>query len=45
MKINLGVGIRVDTPIFLLRLDYGKNVTPGDKKDSGVFQFGIGQVF
>ena len=45
IKINLGVGLRIDTPIFLLRLDYGKNITSGDKTDGGVFQFGIGQVF
>jgi len=37
IKTNLGLGLRIDTPIFLLRLDYGKNVTPKDRSDSGVF--------
>jgi len=41
---SYGLGIRVDTPLGLLRLDYGWGLNSENKRD-GQFYFGIGHTF
>jgi outer membrane protein insertion porin family len=41
----VGGGLRVVTPIALLRVDYGLKIWPGPRTDSGQWFFGIGQTF
>lgn len=41
---SFGVGVRLDTPLGLLRLDYGFGKDE-DNKRSGQFYFGVGQTF
>lgn len=45
LKVGYGVGLRLDTPFALLRIDYGipTDRRPGDPR--GRWYFGIGQVF
>jgi outer membrane protein assembly factor BamA/autotransporter translocation and assembly factor TamB len=47
-----GLGIRIQTPFVLLRIDLGINISPrpkgdgsNDKEDRGRWSFGIGQAF
>lgn len=44
LKNSFGLGVRLDTPLGLLRLDYGFGKDETDKR-SGQFYFGIGQTF
>lgn len=44
LKNSYGLGVRLDTPLGLLRLDYGFGKDETDKR-SGQFYFGIGQTF
>jgi outer membrane protein assembly factor BamA/autotransporter translocation and assembly factor TamB len=41
----IGGGIRLVTPVALLRVDYGRQVWPGPRPSSGQWFFGIGQAF
>ncbi len=43
LKNSFGVGVRLDTPLGLLRLDYGLGKVDDTRK--GQFYFGIGQAF
>jgi translocation and assembly module TamA len=40
-----GAGVRVVTPVALLRVDYGRKAWPGPQTDSGHWFFGVGQSF
>lgn len=42
---GIGVGLRLDTPAGLIRLDYGVNLFPKNGEPRRVFYFSIGQVF
>jgi outer membrane protein assembly factor BamA/autotransporter translocation and assembly factor TamB len=42
---TLGGGLRLVTPVALLRVDYGRQVWPGPRGDSGQWFFGVGQSF
>lgn len=44
LKNSYGLGVRLDTPLGLLRLDYGFGKDDADKR-VGQFYFGIGQTF
>jgi outer membrane protein insertion porin family len=44
LKNSFGVGVRLDTPLGLLRLDYGLG-KDAENNRSGQFYFGIGQAF
>jgi len=44
LKNSFGLGVRLDTPLGLLRLDYGWGKT-ADQTRKGQFYFGIGQTF
>lgn len=44
LKNSYGLGVRLDTPIGLLRLDYGRGKNEHDER-KGQFYFGIGQTF
>jgi translocation and assembly module TamA len=41
----VGAGLRIVTPVALLRVDYGRKVWPGPRADSGQWFFGVGQSF
>jgi outer membrane protein assembly complex protein YaeT len=45
LRSSAGVGLRVRTPFFLLRADYGFNLTRKPGEPSGTFFFSIGQAF
>jgi len=42
---SVGLGLRLTTPFALLRVDYGRLLSPGPGERSGRWYFGIGQVF
>jgi outer membrane protein insertion porin family len=42
---SLGVGLRLATPVALLRVDYGRTAWPGAQPSSSRWVFGIGQAF
>ena len=42
---SIGAGLRVVTPVALLRVDYGRKVWPAPRADSGQWFFGVGQSF
>lgn len=44
LKNSFGVGVRLDTPLGLLRLDYGLG-KDAENNRKGQFYFGIGQAF
>jgi outer membrane protein insertion porin family len=44
VKNSFGLGVRLDTPLGLLRLDYGFGKDETDKR-VGQFYFGIGHTF
>ncbi|HHU60465.1 MAG TPA: BamA/TamA family outer membrane protein [Natronincola sp.] len=44
LKNSYGLGVRLDTPLGLLRLDYGRGKDKDDNR-KGQFYFGIGQTF
>ncbi|MDI9412061.1 MAG: BamA/TamA family outer membrane protein, partial [Bacillota bacterium] len=44
LKNSYGLGVRLDTPLGLLRLDYGWGKNKDDNR-KGQFYFGIGQTF
>lgn len=44
LKNSYGLGVRLDTPIGLMRLDYGWGLDEEEQR-SGQFYFGIGQMF
>ncbi len=41
---SYGLGVRLDTPLGLLRLDYGWGKNTEDER-KGQFYFGMGQMF
>jgi len=41
----MGIGLRVNTPIGLARLDYGMNASPEPGEPGGVLYFSMGQAF
>ena len=45
MRISPGIGLRVNTPIGLARLDYGFNVDRRKNESSGEIYFNMGQAF
>lgn len=44
LKNSYGLGVRLDTPLGLMRFDYGWGLDE-DEKRSGAFSFGLGQTF
>ena len=42
---SYGIGLRVDTPFALLRVDFGRLFSPGTASRSGRWSFGIGHAF
>ena len=44
-RYSPGVGLRVDTPFLLLRVDLGFNLWPRTGEDHRRISFGIGQAF
>jgi outer membrane protein assembly complex protein YaeT len=45
IRSNIGFGMRLITPIGLLRLDYGINLDPRKNEPRGKFYFGLGHAF
>jgi len=45
LRHGLGLGIRLNLPFALLRVDYGFNLSPWEGESRGVFYFSIGQSF
>ncbi|MFQ5905438.1 MAG: outer membrane protein assembly factor, partial [bacterium] len=45
LNVGAGAGIRVETPIGPLRLDYARNITDTSITDYGKIYFGIGHMF
>jgi outer membrane protein insertion porin family len=45
MRTSAGFGLRVRTPYFLLRADYGFNLNRREGEQRGAFFFSIGQAF
>jgi len=45
LRHSVGFGLRLDTPISLIRLDYGINLFPRELEPRSVFFFSIGQSF
>jgi outer membrane protein assembly complex protein YaeT len=45
LRHSLGFGLRLNTPVALLRLDYGLNLFPREGERRGVFFLSIGQAF
>jgi len=45
IRISPGIGLRVNTPIGLARLDYGFNVDRRKDESSGEIYFNMGQAF
>jgi outer membrane protein assembly factor BamA len=45
LKSSLGVGLRLATPFALIRVDFGRLMSPGPTDRSGRWTFGIGQAF
>ena len=42
LRYSAGAGIRIDTPVGPLALDYGINLDPRPWEDVGAFHFSIG---
>jgi outer membrane translocation and assembly module TamA len=42
LRADIGAGLRVDTPVGPLVIDYGVNVTRRSYEDFGAFHFAIG---
>ena len=45
LRHSVGFGLRLNTPVSLIRLDYGINLFRRDQEPRGVFFFSIGQSF
>ncbi len=45
MRLTPGLGIRINTPIGVARLDLGINPDPKNRERAHRWIFGIGQVF
>ncbi|MBD3168051.1 MAG: outer membrane protein assembly factor BamA [candidate division Zixibacteria bacterium] len=45
IRYTAGAGIRADTPVGILRLDYGRNLDPRDFENPNQFYFSIGHAF
>ncbi|MBS3819900.1 BamA/TamA family outer membrane protein, partial [bacterium] len=45
LRTGAGMGLRVNTPVGLLRLDYGINLSPEEREPRAVWFFSIGQAF
>jgi outer membrane protein assembly complex protein YaeT len=45
IKGSLGLGLRYNTPIGPIRLDYGRKVSPEEHEASGRFHFSVGHPF
>ena len=45
LRLSPGMGLRVNTFIGLVRLDYGFNIDPKDDEPSGRLSFSVGQAF
>ncbi|MCJ7682647.1 MAG: BamA/TamA family outer membrane protein, partial [Candidatus Aminicenantes bacterium] len=45
LRHGAGFGLRLNTPVAFLRLDYGFNLFPKEGEARSVFYFTIGQVF
>jgi outer membrane protein insertion porin family len=45
IKGSVGLGLRYNTPIGPIRLDYGRKLEPQGNEASGRFHFSIGQAF
>ncbi|WP_082680432.1 BamA/TamA family outer membrane protein [Caviibacter abscessus] len=45
LKIDLGLGARITTPIGVIRLDYAWPLINANGNSKGKFSFGFGQTF
>ena len=45
LRTSVGIGLRVNTPVGLARLDYGVNADPQEGEPGGKVYFSMGQVF
>ncbi|MFO7865425.1 MAG: translocation/assembly module TamB domain-containing protein [Candidatus Aminicenantes bacterium] len=45
LRTSTGMGLRLDTPVGLLRLDYGINLSPEEREPHAVLFFSLGQAF
>ena len=45
IRFSPGIGFRLDTPIGLVRIDYGINIVSKEGEEKGKLYFGIGQAF
>ena len=45
VRISPGIGLRVNTPIGIIRVDYGFNINKKSKEPNGMFYFNMGQAF
>ncbi|UCE66693.1 MAG: outer membrane protein assembly factor BamA [Candidatus Zixiibacteriota bacterium] len=45
IRFDVGLGLRLNSPIGIARLDYGFNVDPGADEASGKLYLGMGQAF
>ena len=45
IKASVGLGVRYNTPIGPIHLDYGRKLDPQANEASGRFHFSIGQAF
>ena len=45
LRHAMGLGLRLDTPVGVLRLDYGFNLFPEEEERRGIFFFSLGQSF
>jgi outer membrane translocation and assembly module TamA len=45
LRTGAGLGLRINTPLGLVRIDYGFNLKPRPGETKGAFFFSIGQAF
>lgn len=45
LRTSVGFGLRANTPIGILRLDYGVNLQPKNGEARGKLYFNMGQAF
>ena len=45
LRYSPGLGLRIDTPIGLARIDYGFNPWPKEGESNGQYWIGIGHAF
>ena len=45
IRHSVGLGLRVNSPFGIARLDFGINISPEDDEPRGVLHFALGQAF